>query len=358
MQKVTRIVAVALVVLALIMAVVAISVGKRGTRTTAAAGTSEPTPSLPVVVATRELAAGTAIPGDALQIVDKPQRPPGAYTRIDQVAGRVPAQHVPSGSILTATMIARGLGLQLNPGERAIAVPVDELTGAGNRVAPGDYVDVFLNLGDSRRAAAEDVPGQARLLLSRVRVLGYGADDLDRRAAAAEEAPAPPPAEADSSPASGTAPNRSDSRRARALAERGDEAPYGSPSSAAGGAARSAILAVPVEDASSLLLGAQTGKLFLALRSPVDDGLADASLFPRPRKVLAPRADLGPDERAALGTPENEAFAGIDSRALSGNASAAVQAPPPARTAATGTARRNGIEIIRGDGQGSRLSPP
>lgn len=345
MQKITRLVAIVLVVLAVVMAILAIGVGRRSAKPAATAPVAASTPARPVVVAQRPLEPGAVIPGDALRVAEVTAAPVDAYTRIDQVAGRVPAQAIPAGIAITSAVMARGLSLQLNPGERAIAVPVDELAGAGNRIAPGDYVDVFLNLGDARRAGNAEDPGQTRLLLSRVRVLGYGADDLDRRAEAASRAAADTPdAEAESE---GTTGSRS-GRRAAAIARRNPDEAGGSVNATA----RSAVLAVPVQDANALLLGAQSGKLFLALRNPIDEGQAQASLFPEPRKVLSPRKDLSETEKSAMQQPENQAFAGLDSAALAGrNTPAAKPAAAPTRRAAGASARTPGIEIIRGDGR-------
>jgi pilus assembly protein CpaB len=69
-----------------------------------------------------------------------------------------------------------GLALKVAEGERAVAVKVDESIGAGNRIRPGDFVDVFFVL---RRDGNEIDQSQARLLLSRKRVLAYGAASVD-----------------------------------------------------------------------------------------------------------------------------------------------------------------------------------
>jgi pilus assembly protein CpaB len=66
---------------------------------------------------------------------------------------------------------------------------VDELVGAGNRILPGDFVDVFLNLRNAQPSISSPAEAaQTRLLLSRLRVLSYGQQDI------APVAIEPPPA--------------------------------------------------------------------------------------------------------------------------------------------------------------------
>ena len=216
---------------------------------------------------------------------------------------------------------------------------VDDLAAAGNRILPGDFVDVFLNLKGSQ-GYGEQEAAQARLLLSRLRVLSYGAHDLR------------PPQPSPQSEAGATASTEGDPRAAdiRGAAAPGSASPSGTPEAPA----RSAGLAVPVPDANRLLLGAQQGKLFLALRNPSDTGIADPSLFPLPRPVLAAARGLEGERAAALAQPENDAYAGLDGDALAGRNS--VRAAPPVAATAVPARRSSaprapaGIEIIRGSG--------
>ncbi|WP_367346168.1 Flp pilus assembly protein CpaB [Stenotrophomonas bentonitica] len=285
MLKLTRITAVVLIALALLLALAAVAVGRRA---------PPPMPAATVVA------------------------PPAT----------VAAEPEPAAS--SAALPAQSYAQRLNPGERALAIPVDELVAAGNRILPGDHVDVFLNLR-APPGMNNDGQAQTRLLLSRLRVLSYGAADAAPPVQVAD-APAP------TSPA--------DSRAA-------DIQGSASGSGGSGGApqpARSAVLAVPVADANRLLLGAQQGKLFLALRNPADPGLPDATLFARTDAVLDARRDLDPAQRLALASPENDAYAGLDADALAGHVAAprAPHAPHPARHRATARVDR-GVEIIRGD---------
>jgi pilus assembly protein CpaB len=335
MLKLTRIAAVALIALALVLALIAVAVSRRAPQTVSA-----PLPQVagqprqwPVVEAAALLPAGRPIAVTDLRIGAAAQAPVGGYSTLAEATGAVPVRDITAGTALESGLMAQGYSLRLNPGERALAVPVDELVAAGNRILPGDYVDVFLNLR-APSGMNTDGQAQARLLLSRLRVLSYGAADTAPGQAAARQ------------PAAGDRDSRA------------EDIQGGTSSSSTGNAAqapvRSAVLAVPVADANRLLLGAQQGKLFLALRNPADVGLPDQALFAPAPAVLSPRRELSPEQRLTLASPENDAFAGIDADALAGRKGARVPAPAGTPTSVP-TARRTaprldrGVEIIRGD---------
>lgn len=344
MQKATRLAALLLVAFAVVLLLLAVLLGLRGR-----SQNSGPTPTMSlaparahaqVLVAARDLPAGEPLDANDLRVLEVDAMPPGSYAEPGALVGKILSTPVAAGAVINAGVLAHGLALELQPGERAIAVPVDELSGAGNRVAPGDYVDVFMNL-KSRTRDGEDT--QNRLLLSRLRVLSYGAQDIG-------QAPAPPASGADAAASGGNA-------RAEAIAARDGGSSTASTANAA--PARSAVLAVPVEQANRLLLAAQGGKLFLALRHPSDNGNPDESLFPRPRNVLKPRLDLSPERREAAASPENDAYAGLDADALAGR-DAAAEAPdglPVRRPPAPRRPSAPPLVIIRGT-QAGALSPP
>lgn len=332
MLKLTRIAAVALIALALLLAVVAFLVSRRAAPTVVAAPQVAGQPQQwPVVEAAGELPAGRPISAADLRIGSAPQAPQGGYASIAEATGAVPVHTIAAGTALNSALMARGYALRLNPGERALAVPVDELVAAGNRILPGDYVDVFLNLRAPQGMGTEG-QAQARLLLSRMRVLSYGAADT----APGQAAPTDTAGEAGTD--------------ARAQDIQGSASSTSSTSTSA--PVRSAVLAVPVAEANRLLLGAQQGRLFLALRNPADVGQPDQELFAQPGGVLDARRELSPEQRLALQSPENDAYAGIDSDALAGRSTRSpARAPAPVRASAPRQAPRldRGVEIIRGD---------
>lgn len=334
MQKITRMVALLLVLVAVVLAVSAIMLGRRTTVAsrnaagvaTAAAQTASATQAqgMAVAVAATTLLPGVPIAPNELQLAQWPQHPAGAFADVAAAAGSIPLVRIPAGTPVVASLLTHDLAMALRPGERAIAVPVDEQAGAGNRIRPGDYVDVFLSL---KAAPGADYvktpvdPTQTRLLLSRLRVLAYGDENL----------PVPPqaghgkPADAGKSPA----------------VPRGGDAQPAAP--------RTAVLAVPIQDVDHLLLGVQNGKLSLALRRPDDVGRPDHALFPLPHSVLAARGDLDPEQKQLLASPENRAYAGINGLGLAGQASAR----PASFAAGHRTAASQGVEVIRGTGDGA-----
>ena len=338
MPKFTRIAALLLVVVAVVLAVLAFSIGRRAT-TPVSADTSAAHPiglaqepaTVPVVVAATALPAGTPLVASSLKLINWPRRPADGYGDLDAVAGSVPLIDIPAGTAVTSKLLARGLSMALKPGERAVAVPVDEQAGAGNRIVPGDYVDVFVSLKappamSYQPSAHETAPdtSQTRLLLSRLRVLAYGGDDLP--SSSAKPSPADggepnPSGEGDTKPVSTSAPSQNAPR----------DVPH------------TAVLAVPVGEASQLLLGVQNGKLSLGVRLPTDEGQQDDALFPQPRPVLAARTDLTPEQRQQLLQPENQAYAGIDGSGLAGHDQAAKS---PVRAGRPSFAPS--IQIIRG----------
>ena len=341
MPKFTRIAALLLMAVAVVLAVLAFSIGRRAATPVAADASAThglgfaPEPAtVPVVVAATALPAGTPLTVSSLKLINRAQRPVDGYGDVDAVVGGVPLIDIPAGTAVTSKVLARGLSMALKPGERAVAVPVDEQAGAGNRIVPGDYVDVFVSLkappATSYQPAAHEVvtdTSQTRLLLSRLRVLAYGSDDLPSSPAKTLAAPIAgdgkprPSGDGDARPVATTAPNQSSPK----------DIPH------------TAVLAVPVGEASQLLLGVQNGKLSLGVRQPTDEGQPDDALFPQPRPVLAARSDLTAEQRQQLRQPENQAYAGIDGSGLAGHDPAARSFVRAVRSSSSPS-----IQIIRG----------
>ncbi|RRU05299.1 Flp pilus assembly protein CpaB, partial [Stenotrophomonas sp. 278] len=185
MLKLTRLAAMGLIALAVVLALAAFALSRRAPASTVVPATADNAVprSVPVVEASTTLRAGQPIRAADLRMGAAATAPAGAYTSVAEAAGAVPVRDLPAGSALDRGLMAQGYALRLNPGERALAVPVDELVAAGNRILPGDYVDVFLNLR-APSGINTDGQAQARLLLSRLRVLSYGATDTAPGAAA------------------------------------------------------------------------------------------------------------------------------------------------------------------------------
>jgi pilus assembly protein CpaB len=274
--------------------------------------------TFPVVVAAKPLPAGHAIPANALRIENLTINPAGAFKETASLEGRVPVIDLSEGSPLLEGQLVSGLALRVATGERAFAIKADEIMGVGNQVQPGDFVDVFLMLKADGREKDID-RSQARLLLSRKRVLAYGSASVDGL-----------PSKMDKN---GTA--QQQAQRAEA--------------------ARTAVLAVPVDDINRLTLAENSGRLLLALRNPTDMSEPDPKLFaelptalqPPPPKAGEPRRpQLEGLDRAQAGVTTADFVTGGKPGASRAPAITAVRTP----TARTGESRGGlKVEVIRGD---------
>lgn len=313
MSKLTKIAAGVLIGLAVLLGVFALTLSRRPAPVPAA---SVAQASFPVVVAIKVLPAGKAITVDALRVQALPINPNGAFTDPSVLAGRVPVADIGAETPVLETQLTSGLAERIEPGERAVAVRVEEANAVGNRLRPGNFVDVFFTLKrePAMGANSEIDRSQARLLMSRVRVLAFG------------------------------------------NATNGNDAPAD-----ANGAVRTAVLAVPVADVDRLTLAEASGRLVFALRNPRDAEVVDAHAFLALPGVLKTAAHTGPVNAAGnAASLENStrAAAGVALDDLSGSAGATKAAnvsgrlpaapravAPLARTAGTGG---GGIEVIRG----------
>ncbi len=103
-------------------------------------------PTFPVVVAAIALPAGKPITVDALRVERLPINPAGAFTEPARLVGRVPLAGIGAQAPVLDTLLSAGLAERIEPGERAVAVRVDETNAVGNRLRPGNLGDVFFTL--------------------------------------------------------------------------------------------------------------------------------------------------------------------------------------------------------------------
>ncbi len=288
----TKAVAALLILTALALGIYAWMLGQRKPPAQAAlaspAASDEVRPAIaqyPVVVTTRATPAGQPIAADALRIAQLPIQPAGTYASVEDVAGRVPVFDLSEGMPLVQNQLAAGLAQRLGSGERAVAVRADEAMGVGNRVQPGDFVDVFVVL----KSDGKDIErNQARLLLTRKRVLAFGS-------ASVENTPSRP-----------------------------------TESTRSAEAARTVVLAIPVTEISRLALAENGGQLLLALRNPGDTEPLEPAVY----------AGLSASHFAMVPTPKNVAPV---------QAVQAVRTAQPRRASMPNPPRVNEVEFIRGD---------
>lgn len=187
-----------------------------------------PEEGVPVLFAASDLEPGQLVAEGDVRTETLRQQPPLAFSDPDEVIGLMVETEVQAGELLTAPRfsVASQVSRGLLPGERAVAISVDDVIGVGGYLSPGDRVDVMLYL--SERGVGEF----GRLLHPNIRVLAYG-EDL-----------AVPP--------DGVVDRRDDEAAGR---QRG---------------ARTAVLAVPEEAVSTLLLADNAGTLRLAARPALE----------------------------------------------------------------------------------------
>lgn len=304
MPNLTKIAAGVLIAVALLLGVFAWMLARRPAPVPTPV-TSVAQASFPVVVTTRELPAGKPITADALRVQSLPINPSGAFTDPSLLVGRVPNADLGAQSPVLEAQLSSGIAERIEPGERAVAVHVEEGNAVGNRLRPGNFVDVFFTLKrDGTMGAGEIDQSQARLLMSKVRVLAFG----------------------NATAGSDTA---------------------GDPN----GMVRTAVLAVPVADVDRLTLAETSGRLVFALRNPRDSEVADESAFAALPGVL--KIAARPNDADQL-KDSTRAAAGVALDTLSGSTGTAGKprspfAPhvgaPMVRTAGN---TNSGIEVIRG----------
>ena len=125
-------------------------------------------PSMSVVVATRDLQPRVAIDAAALQVTSIPV--PGAYpkvyfTRLQDVAGLVPLVTIPSGQAVTSNEVAKPSGalgsqsefLPIPSGYVAVTIPTSEQQGVANYIQPEDYISVIATVATAGKVASKTI---------------------------------------------------------------------------------------------------------------------------------------------------------------------------------------------------------
>ncbi|WP_175686531.1 Flp pilus assembly protein CpaB [Burkholderia anthina] len=298
-NNLTKIIAGLLIAIAVLLGIYAWMLGRSAPHAVPAQQAIAANP-VPVVIATRTLPVGQPIAADALKVQPTASAPTGAFADPAALVGRVPARDIPASTPVVSDALVSGLAEDVQPGERAIAVRVDETNAVGNRLRPGNFVDVFLNLKREGNSMldGEISQTQARLLMSKVRVLSFGDATPDRD--------------------SGNTTNGNN----------------GQPTNA-----RIAVLAVPTAQVDALTLGEASGRLTLALRNPRDDELAMQTVAVRTDNKLSPSAlaAAGVSLQQLSGTPRT-ATANVNVPPLPS------RLPPAVRSGGGGSS----IEVIRG----------
>lgn len=189
-----------------------------------------PAGKIPVVVLRQDVPAYKKLTADDLTLDYLQVEPPRTYRTIDEVLEQPVQTDLKAGELLQVAHLQPGgdVARLLRAGERAVAIPVDEVVGGGGFVQPGDWVDVLLFL-----RGENGVRDSAQVVMQSLRVIGFGAEVI--------------------SPDGGVVSPEEKAGRKNERAR-----------------ARTAVLAVPEKEVTRVLLANSLGTLRLAIRPPAD----------------------------------------------------------------------------------------
>lgn len=198
----------------------------------------------PVLVAARDIASGQQLDSEDVTTMFVESVPADSYDNITQISGRQVRLPIATGDLVLKDHFQDFSPLEssIREGERAIAVRVDEVTGTGGFIEPGDSVDVLLFLASGREVGDKS---SAQRILKNVRVLAYG-DRVDNTDAEAIKRKAQL--------------NKSAANNNEQTLDKPDNDDKDS-----GKKSKTAVLAVAEQDLSALLLAESAGRLRLAL---------------------------------------------------------------------------------------------
>jgi len=196
-----------------------------------------------VVTLARDVPANVELTSEDLLVQRLELPPPDSLDSTELVLGRTLWRGLPAGTVLAESSFGSGgsLSHMIRENERALALAVDEIVGAGGHLRPGDFVDVLLFL----KKDDLNIEPTAQMVVPALRVLSVG-DELGLALDGTPVVPVNPEAE--------NANQRQSARRE---------------------IARSTVLAVPAPLVPRLTLAAQAGEIRLAVRSAEEGLLAD-----------------------------------------------------------------------------------
>ena len=131
-----------------------------------------------VIVAQADLAWGTKLSPEMLQIVNYPANaiPDGHYKKVDDLQDAVLLHDVKKNEPILQSKLASGKDVGVgvaavtDPSKRAMSVKVDEVIGVSGFIKPGDRVDVMVTIEPDSKSQHP----VAKLILENLRVLAAG----------------------------------------------------------------------------------------------------------------------------------------------------------------------------------------
>ncbi len=163
--------------LGLVLGLVALKLGVDAIRR--AQGGQTTGPEIEAVVATTDIGPTMRISADAV-VVKRTKRTPllpaDAFSKIQDVVGRVTNITIPAGTPISPSLLAPegtvpGLRVKIEEGYRAVSVKIDEVTGVAFQIPPGSFVDVLVVMDIQRGRAKETM---SRVILQNVQVAAVG----------------------------------------------------------------------------------------------------------------------------------------------------------------------------------------
>ena len=142
-----------------------------------------PLPTIPVVVAAKDIDAAHSIRAEQLSVVQWPKdsSPKGGFASVEELAGRVAVMPIGAGEPILDPKLApkgtpSGMVALVSPEKRAMTVKVDEASGVAGFVIPNNRVDVVssINRGDF------STDPMSRIVLENLRVLGTGQKIIEK----------------------------------------------------------------------------------------------------------------------------------------------------------------------------------
>jgi Flp pilus assembly protein CpaB len=124
-------------------------------------------PEVQVVVASTNLSIGTALTSDVLATASRPQsQATNTYGSPDDVVGMVVRRNVAQGEALMSqdfqsAVTVPDLVQAIQPGLRAMAVPLSRVDSVGMLLQPGDWVDVVLTIDERDGLNPVSIPNAA-----------------------------------------------------------------------------------------------------------------------------------------------------------------------------------------------------
>jgi pilus assembly protein CpaB len=171
MKKYGTVIALGFAVIFGILAVIGVNMLLSGQTAGTPVVRTESTPMTRIVVAAADLNIGTKLTGENLALVDWPRAnaPRGTFENTSDIDGRVTITKLAAGTpIRNGELAAPGSGAGLvaviDPGMRAMAIQVNEVTGVGGFILPNTFVDVIAIDGKGGK-------NNAKTLLEKVEVL-------------------------------------------------------------------------------------------------------------------------------------------------------------------------------------------